>query len=144
MRPVLLASGNTMDEGRWKDVWEKINSLLLQESLKKKKKLPIYAQLEPLTISIPCRGSLFGREDSKASEYENTSTKDRSMQAHLKNPPFENSILYDFIYSYEKDEITKLLDTIATIINSMEDQDASTAKRSHRLAEKGLLDANKY
>ena len=62
----------------------------MQEPLEQKKKHPIYAQLEPLTISIPCQNSWFGREDSEPSHYENTSMQDRSKQVHLK--PFDRGL----------------------------------------------------
>ena len=113
------AIGHSVDPNRCNDIWKKIRTLLLQEPSEHRTKLHIYSELKTSRLSIPYYHSSIQFDDrvNTETDYGNLSFYEPLMKDESRAPPFENSILYEFVNNYEKDQISSLLERIVTTIN---------------------------
>ena len=139
-RDHFLASGETIDRNRCKDIGLNMKTLLLKGSSEHRTKLPIYTQLEILPAKIP-RYHTTIIEDSTSSDKENLLILNSFKGDESENPPFESSVLYDFLSSYNSDRIMKMIDSVMAIINLLENQKGYEEQRYRETVEKGKIDA---
>ena len=60
------------------------------------------------------------------------------MKDESRAPPFENSILYDFVNNYEKDQISSLLERILTTIYPSTNRADFTSQRERKVIDNGM------
>ena len=119
-----------IDPKRCESIWQKIRNLILQESSTHRTQLHIYEQRKTVRFSESNKhGSIISaNEDGTDCNHLNES----------RNPPYENSILYEFISNYGREQITNLQDRIVTTINSKTNQAAYKTQRYRVVVENGM------
>ena len=119
-----------IDPKRCENIWQKIRNLILQESSTHRTQLHIYEQRKTVRFSESINhGSIISA---------NEDCTDYNPPNESRNPPYENSILYEFISSYGKEQIKNLHDRIETTINSKTNQAGYKTKRYLEVVENGM------
>ena len=139
-RDDFLGSGETIDKNRCKDIGLNMKTLLSKGSSEQRIKLPIYNQLEILPAKIPRYHNTIS-EDSISSDKENIVILNSFKGDESENPPFESSVLYDFLSSYNSDRIIKMVDIIMNTINLIKNQKGYEEQRYREAVEKGKRDS---
>ena len=139
-RDDFLGSGETIDKNRCKDIGLNMKTLLSKGSSEQRIKLPIYTQLEILPAKIPPYDTTIS-EDNTSSDKENLLILNSFRGDESENPPFESSVLYDFLSSYNNDRIIKMVDSLMTITKLLENQKGFKEQRYREAVEKGKQDS---
>ena len=139
-RDDVLASGETVNKDKCKDIGFNMRTLLLKGSTEQRNKLTIYTQLEILPAKIPRYHTTIS-EDSTSSNREDLLIHNPFKGDESENAPFECSVLYDFLSSYNNDRIIKMVDSLMTITKLLENQKGFKEQRYREAVEKGKQDS---